>query len=61
MPWRCLPLPQAPHSDYHCIACVPGRHRHTRGGFGRVTFQWKPSPLRREWAARTTARLGALV
>jgi hypothetical protein len=35
MPWRCLPLPQAPHSDHRCIACVLGRHRHTRKGFDR--------------------------
>jgi translation initiation factor IF-1 len=35
MPSRCLPLPRAPHSDCHCIACDLGRHRHMRGGFGR--------------------------
>jgi len=32
---RCLRLPQALHSDHRCIACLLGRHRHTRGGFDR--------------------------
>jgi len=34
-PSRPLPLPQAPHSDFRCIACVQSRRRHTRGGFDR--------------------------
>src|SRR6516225_5076687 len=38
MPSRCLRVPQAPHSNYRCIAFVHVGDRHTRGDYRAHSF-----------------------